>query len=302
MSWQASRWARDQRTGSFAAKGVLMVLAEAVGVEDASCILSVAALVDRTELSKRAVLDHLAALELSGLIQRTRRTDNFGHRPADMIKLAIGEPSLGAPDALREDNPKVRDLHLGAIPRCSSDPPKVQLTTSLGAGAAPPIDKGLLEGSLRVARNGGAPTRKTPIPEGFPDHEAIQREQAYLRAEGWNIDARMEAEKFRSRNLATDGRYVRWPAAFHTWIVNAIGYAPASAKLAPILASRREPSPADLWRPRVKAFADPSNQHWNHTDWGPAPGKPACAVPPSILAEFGFGGSAVVPFERKVVA
>lgn len=296
MSWQASHWARDQRTGSAAAKVVLMVLAEHASPTEGSCFLSAATIGERAELGRSAVLKHLAGLEAAGLIIRRRRFDAQGHRSSDQITLAVGGAAQGPQDKSRDD-PKVHEANLGEIPRSISEVAKVHLEGHQGPPGGP--EKGSEKG---VEKERAAPKvfkRKVAIPDGFPDAEAIDRERAYLRAEGWNIDARLEAEKFRSRNVANGGQYVDWRAAFHNWMVRAIGYAPPSAKVAPITAKASGEKREDPWRNRVKAFADPSNLFWNATDWGPAPGKPGCVAPSGVLAEYGFGGAEIVPFERR---
>ena len=126
MSWQASRWARDQETGAPGAKSVLMILAEQADATGAACSISVRVIASRTELSPRAVIDHLGTLETAGLIRRERRVNGFGHRLPDEITVALSEQTLGATSAPR-DEAKVQELHLGdAKPRCRKRRPKVQ--------------------------------------------------------------------------------------------------------------------------------------------------------------------------------
>jgi len=98
MSWQASQWAIKQRTGSGPAKTVLMILAEAAGVQDAACFLSHDTIAERAELSPRAVWAQMQHLARLGLISRTRRIDGRGHRTSDLITIA-----LTATDATRDE-------------------------------------------------------------------------------------------------------------------------------------------------------------------------------------------------------
>lgn len=56
-------------------------------------------------------------------------------------------------------------------------------------------------------------------------------------------------------------------------------------------------NPTDVWRRRIETFRQ--NQHWDRTEWGPAPGKPGCKAPVEILAACGFGGEGVLPFARR---
>ncbi len=302
MSWQASRWARDQRTGSAAAKVVLLVLAENAGAADASSILSVATLVERTELSKRAVIQHLAALEASGLIGRERRWDTQGHRAADLIRLLIGDSGQGAPDAPRQAKSKVRETHQGEIPRCTTDTPKVHVVHSLSAGGAPHIDKGLIEGLKKGSDPAFQKADVDAIWEITPrrgrersSRKDIERALSSAVRRGHSpADVLRGLKAYYAGEDATkdDGRYAK---GCHVMIENDRWEA-----FAPTVGDD-EPArvPVDPWRSRVQAFADPSNRYWNATDWGPLPGKPGCKASAVILAEFGFGGDNVVPLERK---
>ncbi|MGI9169399.1 MAG: helix-turn-helix domain-containing protein [Caulobacteraceae bacterium] len=281
MSWQASHWARDQRTGSVAAKAILLVLAEHVG-SDGRCRLSVATIAERTELKRSAVLKHLQILEGAALIRRTRRTDQFGHRTTDEIQLAFDREVQGPQDAPR-DEAKVHETNLGPSPRSTKQGAKVHETGLLG----PPY--GPEKVSEKVVSARAAPRKaESPIQEGFPDQEAIERERSFLRERGWNIDAALEAESFRSHALTHDRRVKVWAAAFHQWVVKSIGRAPASARIATMPADKPIVAPGDLWRPRLSAFADPANRHWNTTDWGPKPGQPGCRAPPALVAQMGL--------------
>lgn len=42
-------------------------------------------------------------------------------------------------------------------------------------------------------------------------------------------------------------------------------------------------SPEDQWRQRLDAYQ--RNTYWNRDEWGPAPGKPGCRVPPYLLIQ-----------------
>ncbi len=281
MSWQASHWARVQRAGSTAGKAILFVLAEHVS-GDGRCCLSVATIGERAELKRSAVLKHLQILELAGLIRRSRRNDQFGHRTSDVIELAFDHSAQGPQDAPREAA-KVHETHLGTIPRSTKQGAKVHETGLLGPPYGP--EKGI----EKVESKGEAPRKaETSIPDGFPDLGAVEKERAFLKEQGWNIDAALQADGFRSHALTHDRRLRSWPAAFHQWVIKAIGFAPATAKIAPMPGIKGTLAPVELWRPRMAAFADPANQHWNTTDWGPKPGQPGCNVPAGLLTELGM--------------
>jgi hypothetical protein len=200
-----------------------------------------------------------------------------------------------------EPGAKVQNMDLGGGgPRSGFRGSKVRKTRLLGPESEPHIDKGLEKG---LEEGGAKPikakAREVPIPDGFPNDDAIAWAANHLRSLGWDIDARREADRFRDRNLAKGGRYVDWMAAFRTWIKNAIGFAEKDGRKPTLTLTAPAASIPDPWRSRVVAFADPANRYWNATDWGPAPGKPGCEAPAAILAEFGFGAANVVPLARK---
>lgn len=292
MSWQASRWARDQVTGSPAAKSVLLILAEQASAEDAACTISTAFIAERTEMARTTVIKALGVLEELRLVARSRRMNpTTGHRMSDEINLALPVP-LGPRDRLREGDQSPSG---GLGPKSVSVGTKVRLSGDQSPSGGPHIDKGLGKGLEKGKR--ATARRPFPIEKGFPDQEAIERERSFLQEKGWNIDASLEAEKFRSHAL-NKGRVGKdWRAAFHGWIVKAIQFAPLTARATPVIDAPTAPSPTP-WRSRLKAFRDPANGHWNDTDWGPRPGKLGCIAPAGLVAEFGFGPANVVPIGR----
>ena len=72
MSWQASRWAAAQTTGSLAAKSVLWTLAEAADANGYT-FLGHDELARRAEISKRAVVVQMALLEEAGWLCQLKR-------------------------------------------------------------------------------------------------------------------------------------------------------------------------------------------------------------------------------------
>jgi hypothetical protein len=284
-----------------------MVIAEAVGAEDGACVLSVAALAERAELSRRSVIDHLAALEAAGLIRRSRRTNSFGHRVADDIALAMEPVDQGAGNAPGEAA-KVQELHLGAAaPRCRSRRPKVQMAHVLGADPAPPIDKGLLEGLFKGLDAAQEPSAKAVRQADVEGLWAITPSTARRRSSRADIERALKAAVGRGHDPAA---ITRGLAAYYASdeATKAGGqYAKGCHRMiendrweafAPPVIVTPDP-PADPWRSRVRAFADPANRYWNRQDWGPAPDKPGCAVALGILAEFGFGPGNVIPMNGR---
>jgi hypothetical protein len=264
MSWQASRWARDQRAGSTPAKALLLVLAEQVDGAG-SCFLSLATLGERAELSRSATIKHLATLEAHGLIDRTRRNDQFGHRTSDLIRL-LGLPAHGPQDGPREASQGPQEE-----PRTAA---KVHEKGRQGPRGGPEY---VSEEKKRA--------RAAPIPSGFPSAEAIQRERTFLAERGMNLDASLEAETFRAHAESSGRVAIDWAAAFHGWVVKSVQRAPASARVVVPLPSAPL-SDDEIWRPRMAGLK--TSGFWNATDWGPKPGRDGCLVPPAILAASGF--------------
>ena len=301
MSWQASQWAMRQTAGSGPAKAVLLVIAEASG--DNGCFLSHRTIAERAEISERCAWQQVQALESRRLITRTPRRDQHGQRTSDLIVPNMdGQP---ARDAVRiaDTNPHV--VQFGEQPQTAlhDKPNRTSRQNQPARRAEEPVRVEPVRGEPVAAKASKAKSRETAIPDGFPNDDAIAWAANHLRSVGWDIDARCEADRFRDRNLAKGGRYVDWMAAFRTWIKNAIGFAEKDGRKPTLLLTVAPMAPIlEPWRSRVVAFADPGNRFWNVTDWGPAPGKPGCAAPGAILAEFGFGPAKVVPFARPGAA
>lgn len=94
MSTKAIAWAWDQKTGSPAAKVVLVALAEHVAMDSWQGFPSVKRLADYCEISQRTVQRHLQDLEDLGLIERSPRFRENGSRTSDLYTLAGGTSPL----------------------------------------------------------------------------------------------------------------------------------------------------------------------------------------------------------------
>lgn len=77
MSWQATAWAAEQRTGSIKLKGTLLIIANHHHSQQDRCVVDQILLADETEQSVRTVRSHLKQLEEMGIIKRVRV---FGER------------------------------------------------------------------------------------------------------------------------------------------------------------------------------------------------------------------------------
>lgn len=144
-------------------------------------------------------------------------------------------------------------------------------------------------GGNRRVESDARPRRKpeTPLPEGFPDEQAMADAQAKCDAALADVDLAREAERFRGFHLSKDNRYRDWRAAWlNTWLGNTIRDAPKRA-------------------PNVVAFDDAAHTRRKHRAWmedwmlkgepgwdrgrrGPTPAEPGCAIPAEVMAEFHF--------------
>jgi uncharacterized protein YdaU (DUF1376 family) len=70
--------------------------------------------------------------------------------------------------------------------------------------------------------------QKTPLPDGFPDADALAAAETYWqRHSRFDLSSSLEAEAFRAWCLANGKRYADWPAAWQTRYVNALRFNPA---------------------------------------------------------------------------
>ncbi len=294
MSLVASRWAMAQRAGSGPAKAVLLVLADAADDAGETWIAH-ETISERSELSLRCVLTQMGELERSGLLSRRRRHDARGRRSSDLVTLTIAD--LPAPDAVREGDQTAGGAVREVPTRTSGGSYTHEARFLHARGAQEPITEPITEpeGARKTSRR----KPETALPDAFPDEPAINQARTTLRDKGWNIDAAAEAESFRLHSQTHDRRCRDWRAAFRSWIIKSTERAKPSQRIQPVIVESKPPT-AEVWRPRLVAFADRANGFWNTTDWGPRPGKPGCSVPPALLSEFGYGGSNVVPLREGV--
>lgn len=125
---------------------------------------------------------------------------------------------------------------------------------------------------------------RVPIPAGFPDEALIETTRQRLRSSGVNLDAAIQAERFRNHAEQNDRRCADWSAAWRNWISKAAETAPKSASVRPT---------ADPWRRRLREFK--TNGWWEPTNWGPRPDKSGCEAPADLLIEFGFSPPGELP-------
>jgi hypothetical protein len=270
VSSQASYWARDQRTGSSPCKCVLLVLAEQVD-QKRTCFIAIATIAKRAELGRTTVIKALRDLERLGLIARRRRHSAFGQRTSDEIELLFGSVSSGPPVG---PGTAAQSSPVGPTPSA-----KVHGEASL---SSPGAREKVIE--KRKSARASVQQSETLIPESFPDREAMEREQGFLRDLDADLNIRIEAEKFRSHARDVARTSADWPAAFHRWVINSMERRPGSFIKPSGSAARERTSETDIWSPRMREWS--ANRYWNRMDWGPPPGREGCQVPSSILENF----------------
>lgn len=91
MTWQATTWAADQKTGSAPAKLLLLVLANRAN-EHGECWPSIALVAAEAEMSVRAAKVHLASLRERGLLDWEQQSRADGSRSVNRYRLPIAPP------------------------------------------------------------------------------------------------------------------------------------------------------------------------------------------------------------------
>ncbi|HEX3809591.1 MAG TPA: helix-turn-helix domain-containing protein [Rhizomicrobium sp.] len=149
MSGKVIGWAMEQATGSPVTKLVLLKLADNAN-EEGVCWPSIALMVTHTELSKRAVREHLERLEALGLVRIERRTSCGGKLP-NIYHLLIKPAGAGV----------VQEVHQGG-----------------GAGGAPVVHVAhdLVQEVHRGSAGGALPYKEEPPSE--PSKNLQHRAQA----------------------------------------------------------------------------------------------------------------------------
>jgi len=206
MSYDAVRWAREQRLGDPVAKNVLVALAEHHNRKTGQCNPKVATICLETDFSERAVRKALTKLKQAGLIrvEGGGKAGNNYQLMGDFNRHAV--PDNKAPE-LNLTGTSARQTGTSRTPKpAPRAPPKKEL-------------------ELEPERTGRGSRERAPthdeqgcrLPEHFePDiSEALER--------GFTADeGRVEAEAFcnywRSRPGAA-GRRINWPATWRNWLI-----------------------------------------------------------------------------------
>jgi hypothetical protein len=269
MSWQATSWAKEQRTGSPSLKATLLCLADYADPETHSCFPSQSVLASHVEISVRTLRTNLGTLEEMGLIARRHRESRTG-RQTDAYTLKIdaqspaadladggsaeGEPTGKAhrqtvaaqESTLEEDSPQVFARRVQPKPETvvrspSTEHLKQKPVESPRARVVEGLElTGTAERRQRSKPRTGIPSTWNPDPAGV----------AYAEKAGMNrliIDR--EAGKFRNHHMAKGSLMADWNAAWRTWCDKAIEFSTGPRySAAPLNGSRprQEPRPGDV--------------------------------------------------------
>lgn len=129
--------------------------------------------------------------------------------------------------------------------------------------------------------------RATSIPNGFPDQIAIDAAITYWREQGrYDLDVRLEADKFRDNKLADGRTHKDWRAAWRTWYRNAVKFNRKPDGVSQTFQST--PMTEEKARSRIEHFKETGK--WAST-WGPTPDEPGCRIPSALLRDYGYGGA-----------
>lgn len=184
----------------------------------------------------RPVLDEFFTLSRGRLIQKRLRDEYDDISRKKTARKNAGKKG-GAAKALKtkENAPSnASDLpsDTRAFPYPEPNPEPEEATASLppSAGAEAGLDEPV-RGKVSRRRP------ETAIPVGYPDAAAVADGQARIRAAGANLDAAVQAERFRNHAEQNDRRARDWAAAWRNWIIGAIDKAPKFSTTLPLLAA-----------------------------------------------------------------
>lgn len=266
----------EQVTGSPTAKLVLLKLADNAN-ELGYCYPSIPLIMRHTELSERAVREHLRTLVDLKILEVIRRVADGVKLPSH-FQLLIRESADGMhsahPEKARGAPPVMRQLQIEPLKK---NPQEENPHNPAGA----------------VATKGGEGKPRRLLGDYTPDAAAKDRAIKY-----WSARDRMDlveaiddqVERFLAHHRGGGSRMVDWDSVWQTWYCNAIQYNKAPQGFKP-----KEVAFEDCgkrgWIKRLEVFngkTDSPKGTWS-TKWGPPPGKPGCKVPPAAEAAFNRG-------------
>lgn len=184
----------------------------------------------------KPVIDEFFRLTRGRLVQKRLRDEYDDISRKKSARKSAGKKG-GAAKALKikENEPSnASDLpaDMRAFPYPEPNPEPEEAKASLaGSPDGAPDDDEPVRG--KVSRR----KPETAIPVGYPDAAAIADGQSRIREAGANLDAGVQAERFRNHAEQNDRRCRDWSAAWRNWVVGAIDKAPKAAGATTMFAS-----------------------------------------------------------------
>lgn len=223
--YDATNWARAQKTGSTSAKFILLLLADFAGT-DYSCYPSVAKLAEIAEMGESTVRAATKLLADLGLIRVFYRHRSNGSRRSSRYQLLVDGPDTAEPDA--DDWADYRRIPADAMRQdAAGGPPESSGGTRRDSADIPLVDPPVVEPSP-VKGRAARVERSTRVPEDFEPDEKMR---AWFAAENLSavIDGKLEHAKFMDYWRAASGANARkhdWPATWRNWMRRAAERAP----------------------------------------------------------------------------
>jgi len=294
MSGRCVTWAFEQQTGAYASKLVLVKLADNSN-DDGVSWPSVGYMVRHTELSERAIREHLRKLEDAGLIRIIPRKNDDGSNRSNVYQLCMGGRGQVAPTDTNPAPPgaagaKKPERGAGGVGRTvQAEPSSMNRQRTLTeATAAEAAAKRL------VSRP------KVLIGDYTPSESAKAKAVAYwARHKRPDLNIEDEVFKFTGFHTGKGSRMVDWEAAFQTWYCNALqmnrapfGGGPGAGGATVIQMEDRAASVND-WIERLRIYYGYVSEDKEYPlpkgtwqkKWGPAPHEKGCRVPPEAHAK-----------------
>jgi hypothetical protein len=116
VSFQAMAWAVDQKTGSAAAKLILLMLANRADETTGECYPKISRIAQEAEVSIRTVKQHLVTLRTLGLVEWEHQARADGSRSSNLYRLR-----LGSVQTARGASPQSADSARGGAESAESD-------------------------------------------------------------------------------------------------------------------------------------------------------------------------------------
>lgn len=213
MSNKALNWAfqLDLKSGP---KFVLVALADYADEAD-SCYPSYDKISKKTGIGKRAIANHMAALEELGLVTREELRYDDGRRSGFRFRL----------------NLQILQVAKNDLATCKKRPSHLQNMQDNNPYTNHQIEP--LEKKIEKKPRKNKETTPSPIPEGYPDSQALQDGRGYLAKHNrMDLEGRLsaQAEAFALHHAAKGSKFKDWHLAWLKWLRQFMEYNPAQSE------------------------------------------------------------------------